>query len=362
MKILNISLDASILKEGSRARKRHIDYGRLFTELHILVLYPGREQNVGNNIWIYSVSGNKLVRFLSAYKKAKRVIKNRQIDLISSQDPFFAGLLGWILKIKFRLPLQIQIHTDFLSPYFQKESIANKIRVKLAKFLVWQADKIRVVSERIKNSLRKIDVEEKKITVMPIYSEINEAERKIEKKNRRAKFIFLTIGRLSREKNIYMQIKAMAEVSKKYFDVELWIIGDGSQKAELKEIARKFGVGQQIKFFGWQKKLEKFYEQADVFLLTSNYEGWGMVVVEAASFGLPIIMTDVGLAGEFIKHNENGIVIPVAAANKLGESMIRLISNEILRNKLGEKSRQSIRCLPSRDENIRLYKESFGLQ
>ena len=366
MKILNISLDASILKEGSRARKRHIDYGRLFSELHILILYPGREQNVGNNIWIYSVSGNKLVRFLCAYKKAKRIIKNRQIDLISSQDPFFAGLLGWLLKIKFGLPLQIQIHTDFLSPYFQGESIFNRIRVKLAKFLVWQADKIRVVSERIKNSLKQDGIEEKKIIVIPIYSEVKEKEvkiqKKIEKKNKRAKFIFLTISRLSREKNIQAQIKAMAELSKKYFDAELWIIGDGPLKNELKEAARKFGVGLQVKFFGWQKNLGKFYEQADVFLLTSNYEGWGMVVVEAASFGLPIIMTDVGLAGEFIKNNENGLIIPVADATKLADSMIRLISNEILRDKLGEKSRQAVYRLPSKDENTRLYKESFGLQ
>lgn len=362
MKILNISLDASILKEGSRARKRHIDYGRLFDEFHILILYPGREQNVGNNIWIYSVSGNKVIRFFSAYKKAKRIIKNRQIDLVSSQDPFFAGLLGWLLKVRFGLFLQIQIHTDFLSPYFRKESTVNRIRVKVAKFLVWQADKIRVVSERIKNSLEEMGVSQEKIVVMPIYSKINETKRKIQPKNKQDKFIFLTIGRLSREKNIQMQIEAMAELSKKYFDAELWVVGDGPQKTELKEKARKLGVSQQVKFFGWQKDLEKFYGPADVFLLTSNYEGWGMVVVEAASFGLPVVMTDVGLAGEFIKNNENGIIISIADANKLEESMIRLIRNENLRHKLGEKASQSIRQLPTLERNMQLYKESFGLQ
>ena len=362
MKILNISLDASILEEGSRARKRHIDYGRLFDEFHILILYPGRDQNVGNNIWIYSVSGNKIIRFLTAYKKAKRIIKNRRIDLISSQDPFFAGLLGWLLKVRFGLRLQIQIHTDFLSPYFRKESIINKIRVKVARFLIWQADKIRVVSKRIESSLEEAGIPKEKIIVIPIYSKISETKRKIRAKNKQDKFIFLTIGRLSKEKNIQMQIKAMAELSKKYFDAELWIIGDGPQKEELKEMARKLGIEQQVKFFGWQKDLEKFYEPADIFLLTSDYEGWGMVVVEAASFGLPIIMTNVGLAGEFIKNNENGIIIPVADASKLEESMIRLINNEGLRQKLCEKSRQSIRQLPSKEKSIQLYKESFGLQ
>jgi len=102
----------------------------------------------------------------------------------------------------------------------------------------------------------------------------------------------------------------MEKVVEKYSQAELWIVGDGKQRQALKHEVETRLIAS-VKFQGWQDDLDKFYNQADAFLLTSNSEGWGMVVVEAASFGLPIIMTDVGLAGEVIKDGESGIVIPV---------------------------------------------------
>ena len=363
MKILNISLDASILKEGSRARKRHLGYARLLEELHILVLYPGKEQVVGNNIWIYSVCGNKFSRFFAAYQKAKRIIRNRQIEFISSQDPFFAGLIGWLLKRKFGLPLQIQVHTDFLSQYFWEESWTNRIRVSLARFLVRHADGIRVVSERIKRSLIRIGVDEGRILVMPIYSDNSE---QIKVSNNRGgrennKFIFLTIGRLSREKNIEMQIAAMSEIVKVHPRTELHIVGDGPMKKKLEAGVKNLELEEKIKFFGWQDNLAEFYRNADVFLLTSNYEGWGMVVVEAAACGLPIIMTDVGLAGEIIKNNENGLVVPVGGKNQLREAMLKLSENDNFRKELGQKAKQVAGKLPNREEYLQTYKKAFDL-
>lgn len=363
MKILNISLDASILKEGSRARKRHLGYARLLGELHILVLYPGKEQVVGNNIWIYSVCGNKFSRFLAAYQKAKRIIRNRQIDFISSQDPFFAGLIGWLLKKKFGLPLQIQVHTDFLSQYFWEESWMNRIRVSLARFLIRGADKIRVVSERIKRSLIRIGIDEDKILVIPIYSDNGKQAILDDEYSRREnnKFIFLTIGRLSREKNIEMQIAAMVEIIKSHPETELHIVGDGPMKNKLEAGVKNLGLAEEIKFFGWQDDLGEFYRNADAFLLTSNYEGWGMVVVEAAACGLPIIMTDVGLAGEIIKNNESGLIVPAGGKNKLKEAMIKLLENVDFRKELGKKAKQAAEKLPGREEYLQAYKKAFDL-
>ena len=158
-----------------------------------------------------------------------------------------------------------------------------------------------------------------------------------------------------------MQIDALAEITKKFLQVELWIVGDGVERQYLEIKNQKLKIKNQIKFFGWQNDLEKFYKQADCLLLTSNNEGWGLAVVEAAAHGLPIIMTDVGLAGEVIKNGESGIVIPVGDRKALVEAMIKIIEDSGLRKKLGEGARKAIKTLPSKEETFALYKKSWEL-
>ena len=123
--------------------------------------------------------------------------------------------------------------------------------------------------------------------------------------------------------------------------------------------AAKLKLENNVKLLGWQNNPDKFYSQADAFLLTSNYEGWGMAVVEAANYGLPIIMTDVGCAGEFIKDGESGIVIPVNDQAKLEEAMLRIINDDNLRKELIEGAFSAIKNLPNKEETMALYKQSW---
>ena len=90
-----------------------------------------------------------------------------------------------------------------------------------------------------------------------------------------SKFIFLTVSRLAPVKNISLQIRAMAELIKKYPNTELWIVGDGAEKSNLKSKISKLKLENNVKLLGWQNNPDEFYSQADAFLLTSNYEGWG---------------------------------------------------------------------------------------
>ena len=139
----------------------------------------------------------------------------------------------------------------------------------------------------------------------------------------------------------------------------MWIVGDGAEKSNLKSKISKLKLENNVKLLGWQNNPDEFYSQADAFLLTSNYEGWGMVAVEATIFGLPIIMTDVGCAGELIENEKSGLVVPVKNQTKLQEAMIRLISDDNLRNKLAEGAFLAIKNLPSKEETMALYKQSW---
>ncbi len=177
------------------------------------------------------------------------------------------------------------------------------------------------------------------------------------------KFIFLTVGRLVKVKNIGLQIEAMKEVVRATRNaqpvIELWIAGDGPERKNLALLVTRYSLQNHVRFFGWRNDLNDFYGQADVFLFTSNYEGWGMAAIEAAGHGLPVIMTDVGCAGEVIKNRESGIVIPVGDSKRLADAMLEMIESENLRQKLGEAGKKATEKIPNKEETSKLYKESW---
>ena len=361
MKVLSISLDRKILDENSKNFQRQKEYAQLVNELHIVVFSKDPQKLSSGNLFIYGSGGNnKASRFLKSHKKARQILKNKNLKdwLITTQDLFFSGLLGYLLKRKFSIKLHVQIHTDFLSKYFRQESLYNFFQYFLGKFIVKKADSFRAVSERIKQGLINLRVNKDKITVVPIYTSLEIRNPKSEIRNRN-KFIFLTVGRLVAVKNIGLQIRAMAEIVKQHKDTELWIVGEGKERKKLELLTKKLKIKSNIKFLGWQDNLEKFYRQADVFLLTSNYEGWPRVVVETAFFNLPIIITDFSSAGEFIVNNENGIIIPINDLPSLKRTMIGLLEDKELRRRLGENAKKVILGLPNKEQTLKLYKKSW---
>ena len=358
MKILNLSLDGSILDKNSKVSQRIIEYGKLVDGYIIVVPDKAyKEVRLAEKVFVYgSGGGNKILKLLNIYRVAKKLLKRGKFDIITVQDQYYLALIGWFLARKFKIGLELQIHG------FEKYS---GLRKKIAKFVIPKANAIRCVSQRLKKQLvKEFGVEEEKITVAPIHVNLKSKILNLKNKENKehglnSKFIFLTVSRLAPVKNISLQIRAMAELIKKYPNTELWIVGDGAEKSNLKSKISKLKLENNVKLLGWQNNPDEFYSQADAFLLTSNYEGWGMVAVEATIFGLPIIMTDVGCAGELIENEKSGLVVPVKNQTKLQEAMIRLISDDNLRNKLAEGAFLAIKNLPSKEETMALYKQSW---
>ena len=360
MKILNLSLDNSTLDRNSKASWRIIEYGGLVDGYAVIVPDKDhKEMRLSEKVFVYgSGGGNKIFQLIGVYRTAKKLLKKEKFDVITVQDQYYLALIGLFLARKFKIGLELQIHG------FEKYSGLRKI---IAKFVIPRANAIRCVSQRLKQKLmNEFSVREGTITVAPIYIEsritnlpVWQAGNELRIKQKGDKFIFLTVGRLVPVKNISLQIKAMAEVVKKYPNVELLIVGDGAERKKLEKEALKLGVKNNVKFLGWQNNPGEFYSKADAFLLTSDYEGWGMVVVEAASHNLPVIMTDVGCAGELIENEKSGLVVPVNNQAKLEEAMIRFIGDENLRKNLAEGALSAIKNLPNKEETMFLYKESW---
>src|SRR3989338_2027260 len=355
MKILNLSLDKSILDKNSKAARRIIEYGDL-TDSYIVVVPDKdyKEIRLSEKVFVYgSGGGNKIFQLINVYRTAKKLLRQEKFDLVTVQDQYYLALVGRILAKKFKIGLELQIHG------FEKYSGLRKI---IADFTIPRASAIKCVSQRLKKQLiNEFGVKEEKITIAPICSNLKSQISNLKIKNTESdtKFIFLTVGRLVAVKNINLQIRAVAEVAKKYPNIEIRIVGDGPERKKLELKIKNYKLQNYVKFFGWQNNLEEFYSQANAFLLTSDSEGWGMVVVEAVNYGLPVIMTDVGCAGELIENEKSGLVVPVSNQIKLEKAMIRIINDDNLRKKLAEGALSAIKNLPNKEETMALYKQSW---
>ncbi len=362
MKILMFSADPNILDKDSAAAKRVGEYAKRLERLDVVVLarkIPGKiHGNNQGNLFVYA-KGGIFWRFFSGFFLAWRLIAKNKHNLLVAQDIEHAKIC-WLLSLRFGTPWQMQIHADIFIPFFIRHSVFNKMRATLAKFLIPRASCIRVVSERIRRSIPSPQPQAPgpKVVVLPILAE--SADLNIEPK-RFPEFskTILMVSRLTSEKNIGLALDAMAEVVKKHPKTGLIIVGDGPERKALEIKSKNYQLTANIRFEGWQKNTASYYKGADVFLLTSLYEGWGVSVVEAMQYGAAVIMTDVGLAGELIEDGKNGLIVSVGDKNALIGAILRILENDELRGGLIEEAVKKTRGLPSAEEYYQKIVESW---
>ena len=342
MKVLMISSDSKILEPNSDAALRLKQYEALTDGIYP-VLIAGR-WNIG--------------AFWRAYRDGVAIVKaqSRENMIISAQDPSERWIVGCLLSWRFSLPLHLQIHTDILSPWYSGESLRNTMRRFIATTILPRATSVRVVSERIKRSLMDIShLKNLTIDVLPIHVDVAQLLACDPPRSPEFDFIFLMVSRLTREKNIPVAIEAFKTVVSAHPQTRLRIVGDGPERDSLYIISKKLELENHIEFMGWQENKTTIYQGAHTYLLTSNYEGYGRTVVEAMAMGLPVIMTDVGLAGGVLIHEESGLVVPVSDKNALSRAMIRVIEDTSLREHLGQTGRDTVRSFISEDEYFKQY-------
>jgi glycosyltransferase involved in cell wall biosynthesis len=298
-------------------------------------------------------SKGRFLRFWKGYREAKKLLKAERYDLITAQE-IEHSFLAWRLSKKFKVPFQMQIHTDIFSPHFvgsRVSNIFNRVRVMLAKFLIPRASCVRVVSERIKKSLSNLTKSDF-VRVLPIFTEVkfggvNPHTKdfgvgvNLRQKYKDYDFIILMVSRLTKEKNIPLALDVMKKIAKRYPGTLLAIVGDGPEREALKSQVSSFKLEDNIKFEGWQENISGYYQTSDCLLLTSDYEGYGLSVIEALQNGLPVVMTDVGVAGEIIKNGGNGLVVPVRDKDAIIGAIVELQMSPDFRKELSENARKT---------------------
>lgn len=150
----------------------------------------------------------------------------------------------------------------------------------------------------------------------------------------------ITVGRLHEQKNHDMLIRAFENI-KDRLNVKLIILGEGPLEQELNSYIEKKDLQKDVFLKGFKSNPYKYVAKSDLFVLTSNWEGFGHVIVESLSLGIPVISTDCKSGPrEIIGNNEYGILVPVNDSKRLEEEIEKVLTSKIDLTELKYKGKQ----------------------
>lgn len=274
----------------------------------------------------FQTSKELLSYSIKSFRLAKKLCKKEKYDLIVAWAGVPAGFLAYSLKKKYIVLLR---GADV--PFWDERwKTLDKLIFSWLSPIIWKkAERVYANSSGLKELALKSS---KKQKINVILNGVDTNFFKPGKKLNRN--IILGVGRLIKRKGFDTLIKSLDGIN----GCELWLVGDGPEKENLKFFAKKNKV--KLRLFGLKDKKEllKIYQQSSIFCLPSLNEGMSNTILEAMACGLPIIATNVAGNKELIK--DNGFIVNINNQKEIKEKILTLIKNKEIRRGMGLKSRQ----------------------
>lgn len=297
-----------------------------------------KEENI-DGISIKRIGREKTLYLFAPFCYLKLKEKPNLIIDIENGIPFFTPLFSRKRKI-----LHIHhIHKDVWFKESENRSMAGKIIALTGFFLetkimpiIYRKTKVVTLSKSSAEEIKK----EKIGNVIGIVNPGFDVQKKLNIK--KEKFpVVLFINRIKRYKGIDTLIKAFSRVCNEKImqNAQLYIVGKGDYEEEIKKI---ISDNKKIKMLGYVDKKRKYelMKKAWIFVNPSFKEGWGIVNIEAASFGLPVIGSNVSGVKDSVVDGKTGLLFEYGNANELAEKILLLIKNKKLREKMAKNGKK----------------------
>jgi len=159
---------------------------------------------------------------------------------------------------------------------------------------------------------------------------------------RRDRRLVAGVGRLDAQKDFPTFLRAAAMIAAEVPDVDFLVVGEGGERAALEALARRLGLGARVVFTGLRHDVPRLLAAVDVLALTSLYEGFPNVLLEAMATGALAVATDVGGCRELVTSGETGLLVPPRAPAAVAAAVGRVLRDPALARRLATAARQRV--------------------
>lgn len=263
---------------------------------------------------------------LSVMLRISRFLNDFQPDVIHTHLSAWIYALPWAMLRNIRI-----IHTVHSMPQHECAGILAKIRRRLHR-------NGKIIPVGISDSITRDLLSYYSLSAERVETVFNPVDiRKFSAGNRQPRsgepLTFINVARFSPVKNQALLVEAFARVHMRIPHTRLLLLGDGELRIHVEEKVRELELEDVVRFTGNIPYVRDMLLQSDIFVLSSDYEGLPMTILEAMAAGLPIIATNVGGVPDIVK--ENGILIEYPEVDSLANAMVCLAEDAELRLKMG---------------------------
>jgi glycosyltransferase involved in cell wall biosynthesis/4-amino-4-deoxy-L-arabinose transferase-like glycosyltransferase len=376
LRIIMLSYERGFLDPASESSRRLSSQASNDIRITSVLLANAYEkgQREDGSVRVIGFDGVAPVRvfrsFFAAVRAVRRARKEGERPLISAQDPFAAGIVAFWISRFLDVPYEVQEHADYFSGEWERERpLWNRILALKGRFILRRADSVRAVSERVRDHLvNRYGVSPDRIRVIPVAQDVSafiqsrspDTQSPIPNPHRPFPQIPTIVApcRFVKQKGLDVLIHAFAQLQTEKVAFRARLVGAGPLRRHVAEQIERLGLKDCVTIEPWATQ-DAEWDGADLFVLSSRYEGWGRTIVEAMAARVPIVTTDVGCVGSFLRPQIDGRVVPVNDVEALASAIREQITEPERRAWMVEQAFERSKTFPEKQELVTRQRTSW---
>lgn len=343
MRILSFGYDADLLlpeDEANESQYRQRRYCELLDQEKVIVILgadlPCRERLLaGGRIRVVGVPArSKLQQVYLACRQGVALGRQFRPDCVEYQDPRLAGLVAWWTARRLRLPLIGGLFNDLLdNPIWLRQAPAHRLYNRIGKYVLSRSLLVRCDSPETTRALN--DKGYAQVRYIPFFIPwlerfaVSEEVQQERLRRWQDEPVVLNVARLARGKNVALLLRAFARTVSTWRRGRLVIVGSGDLEDELKRLAVELDIDRQVTWTGavGYTDLPRYYQEANLFALSSDSETSARVLVLAQAARLPTVTTATSGSGDIVSDGQTGYVTPVGDVEAFADALDRLLND-----------------------------------
>lgn len=311
-------------------------------EVDLFLLKGGGEyfEKVPDKARIFIAEGNNFKRIIDYLKYLNT--EQPDVSISSRQRQDLVNIVGCLLSFSKTKPI-ISVHTNVTEE--NKHSNKGSVLISILSRLLYKIpEKFIAVSQGVAKDLTYrtgVDINKIKVIYNPVYQQENLKKNQIDTvyDNFLNKKFIIAAARFTEQKDLFTLINAFNFVRNEN-DISLVLLGDGPQRESIEKLIDNLSLTEHVLLTGYVDNPEYFIKRASAYILSSKWEGFGNVLVEAMGVGTPVVSTDCPSGpAEILQNGTYGELVPVEDPQELAKAIIRTLNNPIPSDKLKQRAK-----------------------